>query len=139
MSDRTLVPIFVFWAFLTIITPTLVLLSENSKQDFDLYGNYSAEVAGDRRTMGDREYGIRKTTPPLCTTVVETEEVSPAAPAEAPIIVSLPAGANLTAAGAACGHNGSVGSNKSDDGVTQVVFSRKHLKQNKTPIHALAS
>ncbi|KAF7817583.1 putative transmembrane protein [Senna tora] len=39
MSERTLVPIFLFWAFLTIITPTLILLTENSKADFDLNGN----------------------------------------------------------------------------------------------------
>lgn len=44
MSERTLVPIFVFWAILTIITPTLVLLSsENSKLDHlngKLYFNF---------------------------------------------------------------------------------------------------
>jgi len=38
MGERTLVPIFVFWTFLTIITPTLILLSENSKADLDLNG-----------------------------------------------------------------------------------------------------
>lgn len=45
MSERTLVPIFVFWAFLTIITPTLVLLSENSKLDYDLHGKHLQEIA----------------------------------------------------------------------------------------------
>lgn len=38
MSERTFVVIFVFWAFLTIITPTLVLLSETSKPALDLNG-----------------------------------------------------------------------------------------------------
>ncbi|XP_028792066.1 uncharacterized protein LOC114747888 [Neltuma alba] len=114
MSERTLIPIFIFWAFLTIITPTLVLLSENSKPDFDLYGN-STEVA------------------PPWTTVAAAEELAPA-PAQA-LIVSLPTGANLTAVG---GHNGSVASNKSDDGLAQ-VFPRKHLKQMKLPSTQLAS
>ncbi|KAI9118453.1 hypothetical protein K1719_010785 [Acacia pycnantha] len=54
MSDRTLVPIFVFWAFLTIITPTLVLLSENSKADFDLNGNLTDRTKA-RRMMGEPE------------------------------------------------------------------------------------
>ncbi|XP_028774022.1 uncharacterized protein LOC114731057 [Neltuma alba] len=121
MSERTIVPIFVFWAFLTIITPTLVLLSENSKRDFDFYGN-STEVADDRRVMGQREYPIEKTT--ACTTAVAAEELTPA-PAQGPI-VSLPAGANLTASH----HNGSAGCNKTDQGPAQLL-PRKHLKQTK--------
>ncbi|KAK4276568.1 hypothetical protein QN277_014700 [Acacia crassicarpa] len=122
MSERTFVPIFVFWAFLTIITPTLVLLSENSKRDFYLYGN-STEVADSRRMMDYREYAIKKTTPRA--TAVAVEELTPA-PAQAPI-VSLVTGANLTASH----RNGSLGSNTSDHGLTQVVFPRKHLKQTK--------
>lgn len=41
MSERTLIPTFIFWAFLTIITPTLILLSENSKAELDLNGKIS--------------------------------------------------------------------------------------------------
>ncbi|XP_050214650.1 uncharacterized protein LOC126665786 [Mercurialis annua] len=33
MNERTFVVIFFFWAILTIITPTLILLSESSKPD----------------------------------------------------------------------------------------------------------
>lgn len=38
MNTRAFVLIFFFWAFLTIITPTLILLSESSKTDLDQNG-----------------------------------------------------------------------------------------------------
>ena len=38
MSGRIFVVIFFFWAILTIVTPTLILLSENSKTDLDSDG-----------------------------------------------------------------------------------------------------
>ncbi|GAY43060.1 hypothetical protein CUMW_071680 [Citrus unshiu] len=41
MNTRAFVLIFFFWAFLTIITPTLILLSESSKTDLDQNGKVS--------------------------------------------------------------------------------------------------
>ncbi|KAH7524107.1 hypothetical protein FEM48_Zijuj06G0083900 [Ziziphus jujuba var. spinosa] len=54
MSGRTFVVIFVFWAFLTIITPTLVLLSETSKPLLDLNGE-AGEGTKTRRMMGHKD------------------------------------------------------------------------------------
>ncbi|KAF3446336.1 hypothetical protein FNV43_RR11515 [Rhamnella rubrinervis] len=56
MSGRTFVVIFVFWAFLTIITPTLVLLSETSKPYYlDSNAERSGEGTKARRMMGFTE------------------------------------------------------------------------------------
>ncbi|KAJ0086712.1 hypothetical protein Patl1_09165 [Pistacia atlantica] len=44
MTDRAYVLIFFFWAVLTIITPTLILLSESSKPNFDPNGKESEGI-----------------------------------------------------------------------------------------------
>ncbi|KAK4599800.1 hypothetical protein RGQ29_009729 [Quercus rubra] len=48
--ERTFVLIFFFWAVLTIITPTLIILSENSKPKLDLNGQID-EVIKVRKMM----------------------------------------------------------------------------------------
>jgi len=44
MRERTIIPTFAFWAFLTLITPTLILLSENSKANLESNGKESSEL-----------------------------------------------------------------------------------------------
>ncbi|KAE8667477.1 Endoplasmatic reticulum retrieval protein 1B isoform 1 [Hibiscus syriacus] len=56
MGDRIFVVIFFFWAALTIITPTLVLLSESSKPFLDTNGQTSEGIK-DRRMIG---YGVKR-------------------------------------------------------------------------------
>ncbi|KAE8712593.1 Endoplasmatic reticulum retrieval protein 1B isoform 1 [Hibiscus syriacus] len=56
MGDRIFVVIFFFWAALTIITPTLVLLSESSKPFLDTNGQVSEGIK-DRRMIG---YGVKR-------------------------------------------------------------------------------
>ncbi|KAF8022803.1 hypothetical protein BT93_F0346 [Corymbia citriodora subsp. variegata] len=53
MSGRTFVVIFFFWALLTIITPTLVHLSESSKLKPSLNGeNIDTEALRARKAFG---------------------------------------------------------------------------------------
>ncbi|MED6118406.1 hypothetical protein PIB30_002112 [Stylosanthes scabra] len=89
MSGRTLVPIFFFWALLTIITPTLILLSENSKADHDVNGNVTVtEGMKARRMVGYAHNYILRTTPlPAKSVVAEGELASSSAPAPAPVLV----------------------------------------------------
>ncbi|CAL5205362.1 unnamed protein product [Lathyrus oleraceus] len=81
MNERTLIPTFVFWAFLTIITPTLILLSEKSKADLHLKGNIT-ETIKIRRMNGHTQNNIITATPPRPPPpdklVVEEEELAPA-------------------------------------------------------------
>ncbi|KAL5073968.1 hypothetical protein RYX36_012952 [Vicia faba] len=80
MNERTLIPTFVFWAFLTIITPTLILLSENSKADLHLNGNMT-ETIKVRRMNGHTHNNVIITPPrppPPDKLVVEEEELAPA-------------------------------------------------------------
>ncbi|OIV96331.1 hypothetical protein TanjilG_09758 [Lupinus angustifolius] len=77
MSERTLVPIFLVWALLTIITPTLILLSENSKADINLNGNYISEGMKVRRMFGYTQNNIIRTLPqPLPKSVMVEEELA---------------------------------------------------------------
>ncbi|KAJ9166070.1 hypothetical protein P3X46_020869 [Hevea brasiliensis] len=70
MSERTFVVIFFFWAVLTILTPTLILLSESSKPD--LYSNVDKSgLLNTRRTMVHAEKQPGK-------------KLTPSAPMEAP-------------------------------------------------------
>ncbi|XP_062159968.1 uncharacterized protein LOC133867263 [Alnus glutinosa] len=81
MMERTFVLIFVFWAVLTIVTPTLILLSENSKLDLATNGE-KREGMKARSMMGYTEKHPAGTTPialPL------TEAPAPA-PAPAPTL-----------------------------------------------------
>ncbi|XP_047158444.1 uncharacterized protein LOC124829053 [Vigna umbellata] len=64
MGDRTLVPIFVFWAFLTMITPTLILLSENSKADLQSNGNITEGVKLGRMIVHTENYIIETASKP---------------------------------------------------------------------------
>ncbi|KAL5845123.1 hypothetical protein ACOSQ4_011081 [Xanthoceras sorbifolium] len=50
MNARAYVLIFFFWAVLTIVTPTLIILSESSKADFDQNGKFF-EVMKPRKMM----------------------------------------------------------------------------------------
>ncbi|XP_004501003.1 uncharacterized protein [Cicer arietinum] len=84
MSERTLIPTFIFWAFLTIITPTLILLSENSKAELDLNGNIR-ETMKVRRMMRHTHNEIR--TAEEAAKSLDEEEL---APAPTPATVSLP-------------------------------------------------
>ncbi|CAK8569007.1 unnamed protein product [Lathyrus sativus] len=77
MNERTLIPTFVFWAFLTIITPTLILLSENSKTDLHLSGNITETMKVRRMNRHTQNY-IIATPPPPDKLVVEDEELAPA-------------------------------------------------------------
>ncbi|MBA0567556.1 hypothetical protein Golob_005109 [Gossypium lobatum] len=56
MGDRTFVVIFFFWAFLTIITPTLVIWSESSKPLLEMNGQKNVGIK-DRRMIG---YGVEQ-------------------------------------------------------------------------------
>ncbi|KAH1057922.1 hypothetical protein J1N35_035987 [Gossypium stocksii] len=56
MGDRTFVVIFFFWAFLTIITPTLVIWSESSKPLLEMNGQKNVGIK-DRRMIG---YGMEQ-------------------------------------------------------------------------------
>lgn len=60
MSERTLVPIFFFWALLTIITPTLILLSEKSKADLDLNGKHLNGIANYPQSHSPRMIYVNK-------------------------------------------------------------------------------
>ncbi|WVZ19769.1 hypothetical protein V8G54_007091 [Vigna mungo] len=64
MGERTLVPIFVFWAFLTMITPTLILLSENSKADLQSNGNITEGVKLERMIVHTENYIIKTASKP---------------------------------------------------------------------------
>ncbi|OAY50706.1 uncharacterized protein LOC110615760 [Manihot esculenta] len=77
MSERTFVVIFFFWAVLTILTPTLILLSESSKPA--LYSNVDkiTAVTNDRRMMVYAEKQPRR-------------ELIPSAPMEAPMAAPVP-------------------------------------------------
>ncbi|XP_019414656.1 PREDICTED: uncharacterized protein LOC109326427 [Lupinus angustifolius] len=88
MSGRTLVPIFFVWALLTIITPTLIFLSENSKADLDLNGNYTSEGMKARKmfvyTQND---DIIRTMPQAKSVESEEEVASASAPAPTPSLL----------------------------------------------------
>lgn len=87
MRERTLIPTFVFWAFLTLITPTLILLSENSKADLELNGNIT-ETMKVRRMIGHTQSNIIRTAPLPAKSVVE-DELAPA-PAATVSLLPLP-------------------------------------------------
>ncbi|KAK9947057.1 hypothetical protein M0R45_012494 [Rubus argutus] len=74
MSGRIYVVIFFFWAALTIITPTLIFLSETSKTYSELQDERSEGIKA-RRLIG---YAVKS---PMSTTI--TQESAPA-PAPAP-------------------------------------------------------
>ncbi|GAV65653.1 hypothetical protein CFOL_v3_09167 [Cephalotus follicularis] len=75
MRGRVFVLIFFFWAILTIITPTLILLSESSKTDLDLRG-YMTEGMKARKMMADFEKHLD--------TLITPPPFKPSAPAPAP-------------------------------------------------------
>ncbi|XP_050159764.1 uncharacterized protein LOC126633236 [Malus sylvestris] len=81
MSGRTYVVIFVFWAALTVITPTLVFLSETSKPYLDSNGE---EIEG---TKGRRLIGIVGYESQRQPQVLPTTEAPTASPslAQAPV------------------------------------------------------
>ncbi|KAF4350126.1 hypothetical protein CsatB_008750 [Cannabis sativa] len=54
MSGRTFVVIFFFWAFLTIITPTLVQLSETAKSQAQQLNDEKNEEIKARRIMAEK-------------------------------------------------------------------------------------
>ncbi|KAJ9186561.1 hypothetical protein P3X46_002118 [Hevea brasiliensis] len=78
MSERTFVVIFFFWAVLTIVTPTLILLSESSKPE--LYSNVdkSRALLNARRIM----MGYAEKQPRI--------KLIPSAPMEAPAPAAVP-------------------------------------------------
>ncbi|CAL0305838.1 unnamed protein product [Lupinus luteus] len=82
MSGRTLVPIFFVWALLTIVTPTLIFLSENSKPDLDLNGNYTSEGMKARKMFGYTQNDIIRTVPQAKS--MEAEEKVASAPTPEP-------------------------------------------------------
>ncbi|WJX35952.1 hypothetical protein P8452_23880 [Trifolium repens] len=86
MSERTIIPTFAFWAFLTIITPTLILLSENSKAELHLNGNITETMKVRRMNGHTQNNNIIKTAPPPQTKLMVEEELAPAPAAT----VSLP-------------------------------------------------
>ncbi|RDX75816.1 hypothetical protein CR513_44263, partial [Mucuna pruriens] len=104
MSERTLVPIFVFWAFLTIITPTLILLSENSKADLD-----SNEGMKLRRMTGYTQNYITRTAPPAA----KFEEELASAPAPEPLPTT-----NTKVTVSHSHHNHTLTRNRTRDGLT---------------------
>ncbi|XP_061350795.1 uncharacterized protein LOC133295904 [Gastrolobium bilobum] len=119
MTERTLVPIFVFWAFLTIITPTLILLSENSKADPDLNGNITEGMKVRRM--------IRTPPAPTKSVVAEEELASAPAPVPVPLPLPTPTGSSHTH------HNLTHISNRTDDGIT-LSFPEILLQVKKTNV-----
>ncbi|KAF1893361.1 hypothetical protein Lal_00001828 [Lupinus albus] len=114
MNERTLVPIFFVWALLTIVTPTLIFLSENSKADLHLNGNYTSEGMKARKMFGyTQNDDIIRTLPSLPKSVEAEEEVASAsasAPAPAPAPAPEPTPNSL--------HNHSLITNMTDYGFT---------------------
>ncbi|KAI3408713.1 Protein RER1 [Psidium guajava] len=78
MSGRTYVVIFFFWALLTIITPTLVHLSESSKLKRSLDDeNIDSEALRARKAFGF----LKK---PLASRPLDTERTKAPVPAPSP-------------------------------------------------------
>ncbi|TKY75166.1 hypothetical protein E2542_SST03932 [Spatholobus suberectus] len=109
MSERTLVPIFVFWAFLTIITPTLILLSENSKDDLYSNGNITEGIKLGRMIGHTQNYIIRTAQPPA-----KSEEELASAPAPEPLPTSTRVGPTVSHSH----HNHTLISNRTHDGLS---------------------
>ncbi|CAJ1973294.1 unnamed protein product [Sphenostylis stenocarpa] len=124
MTERTLVPIFVFWAFLTIITPTLILLSENSKADLDSNGN-TTEGMKLGRMIGHTQNYIRKTSP------TPTKFEAELAPEPAP--EPIPTSTRVTPTVSHSHHNHTLIHNTTDDGLT-LSSPRIHVKVKLTNI-----
>ncbi|KAK7352321.1 hypothetical protein VNO80_17741 [Phaseolus coccineus] len=122
MDERTLVPIFLFWSFLTIITPTLILLSENSKADLGSNGNIT-EGMKLGRMIGHTENYIIKTAPKLA----KFEEES--APAPEP----LPTATRVTPTLSLSHHNHTLIHNATHHGLT-LSSPRIHFKVKQTNI-----
>ncbi|KDP38525.1 hypothetical protein JCGZ_04450 [Jatropha curcas] len=76
MSERTFVVIFFFWAALTIVTPTLILLSESSKPDLHSNVDKLGGVLNPRRMMGYAEKQAMTTIVPSA--AIEAPTPSPA-------------------------------------------------------------
>ncbi|XP_044475639.1 uncharacterized protein LOC123203362 [Mangifera indica] len=85
MTTRAYVLIFFFWAVLTIVTPTLILLSESSKPDFHQNGKVR-EGINTRKMMAYLEKRPRN---PVTQRKLSKE--SHVAPAPAPALVLEPA------------------------------------------------
>ncbi|GLT72242.1 hypothetical protein SLA2020_441950 [Shorea laevis] len=81
MMERTFVLIFLFWAILTIVTPKLILLSENSKHNLNSDVERSEGMKA-RRMMGYTEKRPRKT-PIALPLILEAPAPGPA-PAPSP-------------------------------------------------------
>ncbi|XP_020219738.2 uncharacterized protein LOC109802743 [Cajanus cajan] len=123
MSERTLVPIFVFWALLTIITPTLILLSENSKADLVSNGNITEGMK--LRRMIYTENNVIRTAPPPA----KFEEELASAPAPEP----LPTSTRVTPTVSHLHHNHTLISNRTHDG--HILSSPKiHVQVKQTNI-----
>nr|DAD40758.1 TPA_asm: hypothetical protein HUJ06_015081 [Nelumbo nucifera] len=54
MNGRAFVLIFFFWAVLTVVTPTLIILSASAKSNFNSNGEKSSGLKA-RRMMGSLE------------------------------------------------------------------------------------
>ncbi|KAI4316830.1 hypothetical protein L6164_024770 [Bauhinia variegata] len=115
MSERTLIPIFIFWLLLTFITPTLIHLSENSKADFNLNGNKTEGMRA-RRMMGYTD-NHAMITPPNMALVEEAEEPVPA-PAPGPPLSIPSLGTGRATLTRSC-QNHTLRSNSTDDGTHQ--------------------
>ncbi|EEF52596.1 uncharacterized protein LOC8288951 [Ricinus communis] len=60
MTERTFIVIFFFWAILTIVTPTLILLSESSKPDWKSSVDRSRGMVNAGRTSGYAEIQLAR-------------------------------------------------------------------------------
>ncbi|XP_027356974.1 uncharacterized protein LOC113866292 [Abrus precatorius] len=129
MNERTLIPIFFFWAFLTIITPTLILLSENSKADLDSNGNITEGMKVRRMIRYTQNYIIRTEPPPA-----KFEEELASAPAPEPLQTpSSGTSARVTATGSHSYHNHTLGTNTTHDGLA-LSSPKIHVQVNQTSI-----
>ncbi|CAJ2643054.1 unnamed protein product [Trifolium pratense] len=90
MSERTIIPTFAFWALLTIITPTLILLSENSKADLHLNGNITETMKVRRMNGHTQNNNIIRTAPPPQAKLMLEEELAPAPAATVRVSLPLP-------------------------------------------------
>ncbi|KAL5189594.1 hypothetical protein HKD37_04G009258 [Glycine soja] len=121
MSERTLVPIFVFWAFLTIITPTLILLSENSKADLDSNGNITEGMKLGIMIGYTQKYSIRTASP-----LAKSEEELALAPA--PETSSGTNTTRVTPTGSMSHHNHTLIGNRTHDGLTLFSPTKIHVQ-----------